>query len=121
MDRDGKTVLRWFGPDRPEDKKVREAEKDAKSSLRHSFSLLSASSRLPRGKLPSRAEFDVAFDLEVPGGLYSVRGPRGEVAYPVPDGEYSCSELWSVLRKLVRSGSLYVAGSILQTLGFEWS
>ncbi len=121
MDSEGKKVLRWFGPEKPSDDRVRKEEKRIQYFKHQGCSVQSAVSRLKRGRLPPRSEFNMAFELEVPGGLYSVRGPRGESPYPIPDGDYSADELWSVLKGLREGPGLYAAGAVLQTLGFEWS
>lgn len=121
MDSEGKRVLRWFGEERPADDRVRKEEKRVQFFKHRGCSVHSAARRLERGRLPTKAEYLMAFELEVQDGLYSVRGPRGETPYPIPDGDYSADELWSVLRKLVSSPSgSYVAGAVLQTLGFDW-
>ncbi len=124
MDSGGKKVLRWFGPSCPSEDRVRKEERRIQY-FKHQGSSSQASLKLmPRGSLPSKAEFSMAFELEVPDGLYSVRGPRGDWGQlHLPDGEYSLSRLWKFLSSAVRSGDpakLEFAGNVLRTLGFEW-
>jgi hypothetical protein len=122
MDSDGKKVLRWFGEERPSEDRVREEEKRVQFFKHQGCSVQASVRPLGRGKLPTKSEYMMAFELEVPDGVYSVRGPRGETPYPIPDGDYSADDLWEVLRKIVSSPSgAYVAGAVLQTLGFDWS
>lgn len=120
MDSKGEKVLKWFGPEKPSDERVKKEERRIQYFKHQGCLSLSFSRVLRRGSLPSKGEFLMAFELGVPGGLYPVRGPRGESSYPVPDGDYGPDELWAILKKLVSSGP-YVAAAILQTLGFDWS
>ncbi len=124
MDSEGKRVLRWFGPERPSDERVKKEERRIQYFKHQGSSSIASSKTYARGTLPSRAEFAMAFELEVPDGLYSVRGPRGEWGQlPLPDGEYKLSQLWKFLSSAVRSrdpAKIEFAGNILSTLGFEW-
>lgn len=126
MDSKGKKVLKWFGPERPSDERVKKEERRIQYFKHQGCSSFLSTSRLSRGSLPSKPEFVMAFELEVPGGLYSVRGPRGwgeNAEFPLADGDYSSSELWEFLSSAVYSKNprnVDFAGNILQTLGFEW-
>ena len=124
MDSKGQKVLKWFGEERPSDERVKKEERRIQY-FKHQAARSQASSKtLPRGKLPSKAEFAMAFELEVPGGSYSVRGPRGDWGVlPLADGEYGLSDLWRFLTSAVRSkdpSKVSFVGDVLQTLGFEW-
>lgn len=122
MDSAGKRVLRWFGPEKPSDDRVKKEERRVQYFKHQGCVSVSSSRRLKRGSLPPKPEFLMAFELEVPEGLYSVRGPRGDVPYPIPDGDYGPDELWSLLKRLVSTvAGSYVVGAVLQTLGFDWS
>lgn len=122
MDSTGKKVLRWFGPQRPSDERVKKEESRIQF-FKHQGSHV-AVTRLTWGVLPSREEFDMAFDLEQPDGIYSIRNARGESDGPaVADGDYSSDELWSFLEAAVAGGderAKNFASQVLQSLGFEW-
>jgi hypothetical protein len=124
MDSKGQRVLRWFGEERPSDERVKREERRIQYFRHQGTASLASSKTFARGTLPPRAEFAMAFELEVPDGLYSVRGPRGDWGQlPLPDGEYGLSQLWKFLSSAVRSkdpAKVEFAGNVLQTLGFEW-
>lgn len=88
------------------------------------------------GTLPSRADFDSAYEAECPEGYYVKLNGRDAdlVDWALedvePHGVWDADETWSVLLGLVRlweSDDVYagdvageLASSILTTLGFEW-
>ncbi len=124
MDSKGQKVLKWFGEERPSDERVKKEERRIQYFKYQAVRSHASSKTLPRGKLPSRAEFSMAFELEVPDGSYQVRGPRGDWGQlPLADGDYGAADLWEFLTSAVRSmdpSKVGFAGDVLQTLGFEW-
>jgi hypothetical protein len=124
MDSKGQKVLRWFGPAKPSDERVKKEERRIQYFKHQGCSSLSSVKSMPRGSLPSKDEFSMAFELEVPDGLYAVRGPRGDWGQlPLEDGDYGLSDLWVFLSSAVLSRDprkVDFAGALLQTLGFEW-
>lgn len=111
-----------------------EAAEEAKRLIERTSAIRKS---LTYGVLPSREEFDAAFDEEVPGGSFEIMS--GELMgsrLPVPDGGYSADELWDVLEGIVGSDTLWdgvdqepgpedeaglqFASNILSVLGFEW-
>lgn len=124
MDSKGQKVLKWFGEERPSDERVKKEERRIHYFKHQGTASLASSKTFSRGTLPSKAEFAMAFELEVPDGLYSVRGPRGDWGQlPLADGEYGMGDLWKFLSSAVRSrdpSKVEFAGNVLQTLGFEW-
>ncbi len=74
------------------------------------------------GILPSRADFDAAFERECPDGTYSIRNDKGGA-----DGDYTASKLWALVKEsaeLLNDDGDEEAGdfasAVLSTLGFEW-
>lgn len=124
MDSKGQKVLKWFGEKKPSDERVKKEERRIQYFKHQGSFSLASSKTFSRGTLPSRSEFAMAFELEVPDGLYSVRGPRGDWGQlPLPDGEYGLAQLWKFLSSAVRSkdpAKVEFVGNVLQTLGFEW-
>ena len=130
LDSKGKRVLRWFGVEKPSEERVKKEEKRIQF-FKHKQGSLSIVARkliarrvLTYGVLPPEEEFLVAFRKEVPDGEYLIRGPRGDVVFPIPDGEYSASDIWNFLTEAVEfddQKKLEFAGSLLSTLGFEWA
>jgi hypothetical protein len=130
LDSKGKRVLRWFGVEKPSEERVKKEEKRIQFFKHKQGSLAIIARRLiahrvlTYGTLPPEEEFSIAFRKEVPDGEYLIRGPRGDVVFPIPDGEYSASDIWNFLTEAVEfdnQGKLEFAGSLLSTLGFEWA
>ena len=74
------------------------------------------------GNLPSKIEFEFAFDWECQGSKYVISNHR-----VLGHREYSGPELWELLVELVNAWNYEgdeeageLASSILETLGFEW-
>lgn len=76
------------------------------------------------GEMPTRDEFQTAFEDEVPGGNYRIRNDRF-----LGDLDLTESELWDLVSKLNETASedspdcdaaLDRSAAILSTLGFEW-
>ncbi len=124
MDSKGQKVLKWFGPERPSDERVKKEERRIQYFKHQGAASLASSRAMARGSLPSKAEFAMAFELEVPDGAYCVRGPRGDWGQlPLADGDYGLSQLWKFLSSAVCSkdpAEVEFVGNVLQTLGFEW-
>lgn len=81
------------------------------------------------GVVPDYATFEKHFDEEVPRGMYNIRLSSGDsknVGKLVGDGEYTCKELYNVIKKLKdawengNEAAGDFASSIMETLGFEW-
>jgi hypothetical protein len=82
---------------------------------------------LTYGQLPTRLQFRQAFERAVPDGVYGIRAGAGAASDPFNlAGDYTHSELWGTVKKLVEKWEDYDeeagewASSILGTLGIEW-
>lgn len=157
LSKDGSRVLKWFGTRKPSEESVKKEEarvqyfkhkggstvaryddgRDGDECGPNSPARTGARKSLTYGVLPSREEFDAAFDEEVPGGSFEIMS--GELMgwkLPVPDDGYSADELWDVLEGIVGSDTLWdgvdkepgpedeaglqFASDVLSILGFEW-
>ena len=130
LDSKGKRVLRWFGVEKPSEERVKKEEKRIQffkhknGSFSHIARRIIARRILTYGVLPPEEEFLAAFRKEVPDGEYLIRGPRGDVVFPMPDGEYSASDLWNFITQAIEfddQKKLEFASSLLGSLGFEWA
>jgi len=85
------------------------------------------------GTMPTREEFDEAFDRECPNGyniVLSRSDSRAMDNYNLGDGKYTARELWFAIKQIVDSedvdttwaddGPMNLVSSIMETLGFEW-
>lgn len=75
--------------------------------------------RFSYGVLPSRDEFDDAFDWECSStGRYKISNDRHG-----RNGNFDARELWHLVNSEVKDGSdesLDFVSAVLSTLGFEW-
>lgn len=89
------------------------------------------------GNLPTREQFDVAFDAECPGGFRIVLNPsdsRAVDGFKLGDGCLTADQLWSAITEIVdrwrtdtgdeageyQDQRVDLVSSILYALGFEW-
>jgi hypothetical protein len=96
------------------------------------------------GVLPTREQFDTAFERECPNG-YRIQlnssDSRAVDGYRLGDGTYTASELWDCILEIViasigmryrfivvcdknvawrKDAAMDIVSSVLYTLGFEW-
>lgn len=85
------------------------------------------------GTLPTREEFDAAFERECPKGFNVMLGATDSEAcdgFNFGDGTYTADELWDVITRVIAYWECGPAGeaeaamdlmsSAMRILGFEW-